>query len=593
MEVERGAWDSSPYEMSILSKKFEQATREITQTLLKSARSGVINVARDFSSAITLHDGSQFMIDEGLPVHLGNVGLIPEYTMARFDDIAPGDCFLTNSPFAGNSHHADYTLHAPIFHQGELLFWSINKAHQADVGAPEPTTYISDAKTIFEEGPHFPAIRIQENYEDKTDIVRFLKTNLRMGSEQWYGDYKAQAAAVRAGENAIHRILDEYGASAIKQFCQDWLAYGERMMEAEISVLPEASVECTCYHDRLPNTDGDVPVNVVLTIEPDVPAIKVDLRDNIPNMQNGFNLAESTTKAGVYTGIFNALDPTIPHNEGALRPISLRFDEGKAVGKPEYPVGTSVCTSNLCDVLFNAIQSAFGELEGQYGMAEGKSGIGVPYGVISGTDFRRDDSQYINQIVYTGGGGPGVPGHDGWMTYSHVVTGGTTNNDSVEVDERKHPILFERNEFVMDSEGAGKWRGAPGLDVRYRPRKHTMTVAYLGNGEDNPPKGVKGGQPAKRSVMYKITADGEREKLPILGITQVEEGEVVGGRKTGGGGYGDPRHRDPEFVRRDVEDEFVSPERAKGVYRVLVEETDDGTFVVNEEGTQALREEGD
>lgn len=101
--------------MTVLSKKFEMVTREMTQTLLNSARSGVINSARDFSSPVTLYDGRQFMIDEGVPIHLGNVHLTPQYTLDHFDDISEGDCFLPNSPYAGNTHHGDYTLMVPVF----------------------------------------------------------------------------------------------------------------------------------------------------------------------------------------------------------------------------------------------------------------------------------------------------------------------------------------------------------------------------------------------------------------------------------------------------------------------------------------------
>jgi N-methylhydantoinase B len=49
----------------------------------------------------------------------------------------------------------------------------------------------------------------------------------------------------------------------------------------------------------------------------------------------------------------------------------------------------------------------------------------------------------------------------------------------------------------------------------------------------------------------------------------------VGDRVTlltaGGGGHGDPRGRDPEAVRRDVAEGYVSPEAARDVYGVDVD----------------------
>lgn len=582
--------EMEPYLMTILSKKFEVVTREMTQALLRSARSGVINVARDFSSGITLFDGSQFMIDEGIPVHLGNIQLAPQYTMEKFDDISPGDCFLTNSPYAGNSHHADYTLHAPVFYDGEPLFWVINRAHQADVGAPEPSTYLAEAENIYQEGPHFPSLRIQEEYEDNEDIVRMLKLNLRLGEEQWFGDYKAQVSAVRTGEERIEDIIDEYGVGVINDFKEEWLDYGQRMMENSIQNLPEAEIEYTSHHDPIPGAAEGVPVNVKISIDPDEPNIKVDLTDNMEALPCGFNLCEATTLAGAYSGIFNTIKSDIPHNQGSLRPIEVKMDEGCVVGKAEYPTGTSVATTNVSDTLFNTVQAAFGELGEPYGMAEGNPGMPPNAGVISGTDFRRDDAQYVNQIIYSAGGGPAVHGHDGWLTYTIPGTSGVLYMDSVEIDERKYPILIDRYKQVTDTEGAGEWRGSPAVEVAYGPREDPMSVAFLGNGKTFPPQGVLGGGAGAPAKAAKITEDGSENELPIIGIEELSSGERIAGRIAGGGGYGNPLDRDPEKVKDDVEEGIVSRERANEVYGVVLEDASTGV-TVDEDETKSLRKQ--
>jgi N-methylhydantoinase B len=53
----------------------------------------------------------------------------------------------------------------------------------------------------------------------------------------------------------------------------------------------------------------------------------------------------------------------------------------------------------------------------------------------------------------------------------------------------------------------------------------------------------------------------------------------------GGGGYGDPRERNPDAVLEDVREEKVTRDMARDVYGVVV--TDDGT--VDAAGTEALR----
>lgn len=584
-------YEIEPHLMTILSKKTEMVTRDMTQTLLKSARSGVINSARDFSSAITLSDGRQFMIDEGLPAHLGNVHFTPEYTLEHFEEIEPGDCFLTNSPYAGGTHHADYTLHVPVFFEDEFLFWAINRAHQADVGAPVPSTYLGGAETVYQEGPHFPAIRVQEDYEDKADVIRTLKTNLRASERQWYGDYRAQVAAVRTGEEELRELCEEYGVETIKRFTEAWLAYGEEMMRAEIAELPTTTIENTSRHDPIPGAAPDgIPVTVTIEIDSEAERIRVDLTDNPGNVPAGFNLSEATTVSSVYGGIFVNFDADVPHNDGSIGRVEIEMDEGKVVGRPEYPVGTATATTNVSAVLFNAVQGAFGDLGEPYGLAEGNAGVGAFEPVISGED-PRDGEPYINQLILAAGGAPGLYGHDGWLTYTIPVSAGIINADSVEIDEQKYPILVRQHEFQPDTAGAGQWRGAPGAKTVYEPRSSAVTFTYYGDGNEFPPQGIRGGGDGAPDRVWKIT-DGERVELPTLTLddpVEVEPGERLVTINPGGGGYGDPLERTPERVRADVEEGYVTVAGAREDYGVVVEETD-GNVLVDENATARLRE---
>ena len=125
--------------MSILAGSFRAITKEMSNTLMRSSRSTVMNTAKDFSCAITDDRCRIVFIAEGLPIQFAAVNLIPQAVKDLFgDDIHPGDVFLNNSPFYGNLHHADVTVTAPIFYEGELRFFVTDRAHQADTGAPEP-----------------------------------------------------------------------------------------------------------------------------------------------------------------------------------------------------------------------------------------------------------------------------------------------------------------------------------------------------------------------------------------------------------------------------------------------------------------------
>ena len=63
-----------------------------------------------------------------------------------------------------------------------------------------------------------------------------------------------------------------------------------------------------------------------------------------------------------------------------------------------------------------------------------------------------------------------------------------------------------------------------------------------------------------------IRADGTEEVLPSMFSTTIQPGDVFVHRTAGGGGWGDPRRRDPAAVAEDVADGKVTPEAAKELY---------------------------
>jgi N-methylhydantoinase B len=162
-----------PYSVGILSKKLEMVVNRIFNTLLRSGRSVVLNTARGFSCSIADWNSRLITVGEGLPIHAGSSGLIAKVMTDFFDDIRPGDAFLKNSPYYGNTHHADHAISARVFYEGIQLFTAIARAHQADVGNSLPTTYAPYARDIYEEGAlDFPCVRIQRDYKDVKDVTR-------------------------------------------------------------------------------------------------------------------------------------------------------------------------------------------------------------------------------------------------------------------------------------------------------------------------------------------------------------------------------------------------------------------------------------
>ncbi|MEM9881187.1 MAG: hydantoinase B/oxoprolinase family protein, partial [Pseudomonadota bacterium] len=99
------------------------------------------------------------------------------------------------------------------------------------------------------------------------------------------------------------------------------------------------------------------------------------------------------------------------------------------------------------------------------------------------------------------------------------------------------------------------------------------------------PKGVRGGLSGGRAGQYLQTADGAREALEACAQVTLEPGQRMISIGCGGGGYGDPKQRDPERVAKDVADGIVSREWARQVYGVALH----GNGEVDAEATARLR----
>jgi N-methylhydantoinase B len=264
-------------------------------------------------------------------------------------------------------------------------------------------------------------------------------------------------------------------------------------------------------------------------------------------------------------GVFNSIDHTVPKNAGSFRRIRIKLREGCIVGIPLHPTSCSVSTTNIADRVANATQRAMAELSDHCGMAEVGAVIPPSAGVISGEDPRTGEA-YVNQVFLGFTGGAGGPFADAWLTQAHVGNGGLSYQDSIELDELYQPIEVRARRILPDTEGAGRFRGAPSILVEFGPTLGRFEIGYVSDGAVNAPLGARGGQTGGASQQFLRDRQGALKPLAACAQVMVEAGETIVSVSTGGGGYGDPLTRDPALVRKDVAEGWVTAERARDVY---------------------------
>ena len=576
--------------IAVLANRLDSIVREMTNTLFRTGRSAILNTAKDFSCSIVTADHQLLSSADGLPIHVLGGGRQTESMREFHPDLAEGDAFLHNDPYLGNTHTADHTILVPVFVAGKHLFTVAAKAHQADCGNSDPSTYMPFAKDVYQErGLNFPCVRIQRNFQDVGDIIRMCRMRIRV-PDVWYGDYLAALGAARIGERRLIALAEKYGVDTIAAFVREWLDYSERRMTHAIRALPAGKLTAEGRHDALPGLPDGIPVKVSIEVRPDDGMIEVDLRDNIDCVPVGVNLSQTCATAGALIGVLNCIDPSVPRNEGSFRRVRVLLRENCVVGIPRFPASTSMATSNVTNRLINATQRAFSLLGEGHGLAEGAASMGVGFGVVSGTDRRRGGAPYVNQVVIGNNGGPAAPTCDGWVTYCMPDAAASVMVDSAEIIEQKYPLLIRSVRLVADTGGAGRFRGGPAGEITYGPLHDPMTVAYFAEMHEDPPRGTLGGEAGQRSSVWKIDRDGREQPLAPIGLVDLQPGEWIRGLESGGGGYGDPLERDPERVRHDVLEGWISAPRARDTYGVVLSgsrESDD--LAVDTEATGRLR----
>jgi N-methylhydantoinase B len=560
-------------DMAILGSRLNGIARKMANTLLRSGRSGILTIARDFSCVILTPDDELLAFAESLPIHVLSGPDRMAKTMKEFHPcLKRGDAFLHNSPYHGNTHSADHNILVPVIDDdGIHRFTVLTKAHQADCGNALPTTYMATARDVYAEGALiFPAVKVQDNYEHIDDIIRMCRMRIRV-PHQWWGDYLATLGAARIGERELLALGREVGWDTLVAYARQWFSYSENRMIDAIRRIPAGSVTRTSRHDPIPGVSADgIEIKVTVTSRPEQATIEVDLRDNPDCLPCGLNLSEACARSAAFLGVFNSIDHTVPKNAGSYRRLRVHLRENCIVGIPWHPTCCSVATTNVADHVANPVQAAMAELLGGLGLAETGSCLPPSIGVISGID-PRTGKPFVNEVYLGITGGAGAPRTDGWLTIVHVGNAGGCFQDSVELDELRQPIFVAERRLLPDTEGAGEFRGASSAYAVFGPSLAKMQVAYVSDGTFNAPRGTRGGGDAGRADQFKIAADGARTRLPNCAEIWLEPGEMIASITTGGGGYGDPKMRDADRVRQDVVEKWITRDRAREVYGVAID----------------------
>ena len=276
------AADIDPITLAVVQGALESTQREMTLTVEKTSRSSVFNIARDYSNALFNGQAEMILQGQDIPIHLGS--LMPAMrTVADYfaGEINPGDVFYHNDPAWNGSHIVDCCMYKPVFHDDELVFWTVSKGHVTDIGGPVPAGYNPDATEIYAEGLRIPPLKIWDRGQERRDVVNLLLTNMRSRRLQ-VGDMRAQLAAVTIGERNLLGLLDKYGKATVQACVAELLKLAERQMRRFIADIPDGSYRGSAVLEDAGHGFGDITITAAVRVTGDTLDIRLDSPRQLP-----------------------------------------------------------------------------------------------------------------------------------------------------------------------------------------------------------------------------------------------------------------------------------------------------------------------
>ncbi|MFC5995757.1 hydantoinase B/oxoprolinase family protein [Pseudonocardia hispaniensis] len=537
-----------PFDLEIITEHLAATTDEMFATTTRTAQSAMIYEVFDFSVGITDVAGQLVAQGNGLTILLRIFGERVRATLAQYPlaQLTDGDIIMTNDPYGpGGSHLNDMTLVMPVFVDGEVVAFTCNQAHWADVGGKDPGSVSVDAADIFQEGLQLPLVKIFKAGVLDDELARILSANSRLPAVAM-GDLHAQAASVRTGARRIKELCAKFGVAAFKAAVGRSIAETAELARAQLRGIPAGTYRA---EDVITFAGRQARVCVAVTV--DEHGLTCDFTGTDPQLGTmPVNCGGGGLMAAASVAFKALIGPEARVNEGVFAPLTVHCPPG-TVFTANAPSALSIYFQGIA-LAADLVWKALAEAAPQRLPAGHFLDAGIV--IVAGPSDGPGGMFIMNEPNPGGwGAGHGCDGQRGLVS----IHGGHTLNIPVEVVEQRYPVQI--NEYSLDTSpgGAGQWRGGEGVVREYGIRTDWAMLASLGNNRRGAPWGVGSGQEGTRSRCEVIRADGSREVHHESARIQLHRGDVARLVTGKGGGWGPPAERDPALVGSDVRDGLV------------------------------------
>lgn len=532
--------------------------------------------------------------------------------------VRDGDGFIHNDARYGGIHNTDQSMMMPVFWKGRLVCWLSATIHEGENGSCEPGGMPAAAESKFDEGLKMPPFRIVENFELKRDLVTFLQNSVRDPKLQ-LEDMKVRLHSVLRLRQRVIKVLEEHGEEALiitlRKHIEDVVVEVRR----RIRELPDGTMRTISFADSTLRENVLLKLNMAITVKGE--RMIVDMRGTSPELLNrSINAAQASFKTMLFTGYMQNIWPDLPFTMAVFTPFEFIFDNNSLInGSFETPQAMSLIP------LFKTMTIACIPMaKFNFSLPQRYTAIVAPqydqpatliYGGLT------QHGEYVgNFCADINGMGQGGRGHrDGEHSVSPPFAAHCDLGEIELMEEDLPMVRLGAFTLARDRVGFGKMRSGLGYEQIHTFRRSGLwgfmtgcsgslfsSAMPLFGGYASPTyplckiKGINIFDELKNNpekfkfdlieLMNTQPFENAQYSTHNMGMTfeLAQPGELYMMCQGAGGGYGDVLQREPAQVMQDIEEDLISPDTARDIYKVVFDER---SRIVDVDATQQLRDD--
>jgi len=514
---------------------------EIINTLVRSSFS--TNVRESYDLSCVVFDSRGRSIAQGaysVPSFTGTAPATLAAMLAKFPaaSLQPGDVVMTNDPWIGTGHLFDINVMQPVFRNGRIVGYTMSITHLPDIGGGG---YSASAGEIYEEGLRLPICMLAHAGRLNEPLLELIRTNVRV-PEQTLGDLLANHACTTVGGRMLNEFLDEYGLDTIDDLADAILEQSETAIRDQIGLLPPG-----VYRNSIEIEGQDGPLTLACEVTIHNREVHADFTGTSAAIKSAINVPLCYTRAMTCYAIKCLTTPRIPNNQGSVQPITVTAPPGCLLNalSPSPTGGRHIVGHFVVPLIFGALADIVPErVQADSGMLN-----------LINLQGRTRDGRGVSSIFFASGGFGALDGLDGAPT---TPSPSNMTGSSIEIWENLTGMFIESKALLADSGGPGEFRGGLGQRIEFiNDSGSDIAIACLAGRTQFPPQGVRGGH---AGGLREIRVNGQT--VHPKGRYTLKPGDRLTTLEAGGGGFGNPLKRDRAMLRRDVEQGFVTAQRA-------------------------------